>query len=753
MELPVKNNLREKEKRKGNKAPREMTIDDFLSLFNFKMNEVMPTGCNDMHRALYGFPEEEIGEPQRIRMSSETLPGKLKLDAQVDVDSVLWNMREISIKVPLTIYPNPSRIHNIDCNHQYVICPGREKPVPMGRTAHCLFGRARGCITIHAIFPDLAPTFLPSGQDFLTADLQRLWYDKVIQRAFFQCLSPFKLQHTRPSWDNAAEFDINAAIGHTISPDCILQITKTMRQLIMEDDCLRPRFGNFFFHASFKGKKMATSILLSNLKSADDLQAWRNTVDAEYSGVFSREGIKSMYVDVGMELIGSTEATKEHGPIHLAWKMDAATKLNFGISKAPRRMEWWLTADLGGCVFDVGPENPIEFDMEGPEITYVQTYQLDKEVVSGKTNHWMRRLDWKDMNSSSPLFKRSSDILRRGMIEGSKMSTGVRVEVRMASRVFYGSSDLGGLLPTCQRIISNPFDYILALPSLIAWRFKATCLWLIEDGVSRLVSTPSCPEEEAFRMILASLYRGMYRGIYFTYNRAIVFGPRTRSKETSYGIALMIAKTNLPYRPYKLVDCFRGMACLNGLRGSLLASESLMVDLGGMLGHNEMEDLGLMESSDMRDIKGISRTILNLLRKDMINASLAFQTVGTMTTWSLEGVRRTIPMRIENPIGSRRSIKTWRRLFDHYFPSGYHSAVQMLEKRARWTRASYIPAYVSVLRAIHLGQGHLQDGTLSQLQEEIWEGFKALDCTVRSMDKGTFAHVKSGKLFIDLQYD
>ncbi|RKP12207.1 hypothetical protein BJ684DRAFT_21239 [Piptocephalis cylindrospora] len=729
-----------------------LTLDDYLSFFNFEESDVIPAGCNNLHAASYGYSEGHEEVPKRVRMESVTLPHHVPVEAQIDVDSVLWNVEELCIKVPLTIYPNPNRFENIKLNHQYVKCPGLEKPVPMGRTPHCLFGRARDSLAVHVIFPNLAPDIIPPGQDFLTNELLKLWYDKVIYQAFIHCLDSFKLQHIRSSWDNSAELDVGASIGHTLPAPSVRAITKKMREIVEADEDLCRRFGDFFFHAAFKGKKMTTSVPLSQLDNDEGFQAWRRTIHEEYTSIFGQEGIDGMMVDVGVEFIGSREMVEEYGPIHLTWKMDESIKMGLGITKAPRRMEWWLTGDLGGCVFDVGPSHPVCFQGNRPNFSYVQLYQLDKERLSGKTKHWMGRLDLEDMSSNNSRFMESYEILKRGIVEGFKQSSGVRFEGRMTSRLFLESANMGGFLTKCKEVMEEPSQYMQALPSLTAWRFKAVNLWLIMDGVRRVDLAQSGPETEAYRMVLASAYRGLYRGVYFSYHRAIVFGPRTRPKATSYGLSWASTNYNIAYRSRRLIDCVRGRARLEGLEGVVGASiEGATLELPDIMGPREKQVISpRVCEGGVENPEEIAASIMALLRQDMLNSSLKYQSGPSMTSWSLAQVRLAIPRRAEFSIGSRRSIKTWKKLFRYFFPER-RTASQEFNRRTRWTRVGYMEAYLTALRVLQSGESCLPVDTSSRFDSELWRLFQQLDCSVRSLERKEFAHAHHGLIYIDLR--
>ncbi|RKP11824.1 hypothetical protein BJ684DRAFT_21601 [Piptocephalis cylindrospora] len=178
---------------------------------------------------------------------------------------------------------------------------------------------------------------------------------------------------------------------------------------------------------------------------------------------------------------------------------DACPKLRIGITKAPRLQEWWLTSELGECVFNAGQVNAVNFLREGQDITYIQAYQMDKEAVSGKSKPWMAKLDWKDMHWSNPPFQEAHGIL---------------------------TQDFGGFLPKCQEIMRTPSIYFQAFSSLTAAHFQAANLWLIMDGQEASSLSPSVSPlfalvitddseaaittpEEAAASVIALLQQGM----------------------------------------------------------------------------------------------------------------------------------------------------------------------------------------------------------------------------------------------------
>ncbi|RKP13993.1 hypothetical protein BJ684DRAFT_15651 [Piptocephalis cylindrospora] len=724
----------------ANSVPSE-DIDDFLSSFTFTGDRVRPDNCLDPHKVIYGYSDGNAPQPSKLRFSSTSLPQIPDIHARVDVDSIIWNLQDLPVTVPIKIFPDPIYSFKITGNHQHVSCPGIIKNVAMSRAPSYLFGRIESDITIHLIFPQLRHYLSEGGQNYIPRELLRLWYEKVVYRACEECLEPDLVNYMRPTMSNAANFDPRGMIGHSMQPHEALRLSHVIRRVVDRDDFLRSRFGGYFFHVSCKGMKCRSKISLSTLADPVAMRFWIGTTVHRYAGVIQEEFRRHMMLDVGVDFIATREALEAHGPVHLLWKKEAATQITMGLPREPKVREWWLSSEVAGTTVDRGPNQVIDFSQDFPDVLYVQTYHGDKLVISGAKDHWMGRLTGGDMQWSNRRMADSWEMLMSGIEDGVRRPWHTRVEVRMSSRLFYGTDDLGGLMDVADDICRNAVDHFFSLPSLLVARYKAASLWIVREGAMAVDAQGESyigrPERELFMNFLAGLYRGFYRGIYFCYSRTSIFG----------------------------LEGITGPAWTNGRReeGVEEGTESTRSEegtIGSILGAAELEMLFGGDAGDgtewgIHTPISIARRIILLFKQDMIASTETFQTTRNVLEWDLEAVRGAIPRRIEKHISSRKIAKTWKELFLYLFPSREllqdPDARELYMFPSRWTSIKYLHSFLTIQDLLFQRQARLPRGSASAFREELWARFQEVDCVVRGSLRANFAEVTGGCLRVDLR--
>ncbi|RKP14074.1 hypothetical protein BJ684DRAFT_15582 [Piptocephalis cylindrospora] len=746
---------------KGEEGSEEVEfLEDFLKSFSFKEGVACPISCLDIERVIYGHRVGYSHVPRRLEIKSHELPQVPELDAFIDVDSVLWNLDYIPAQDPIHIFPNPHQGSNIVGNHQFVPKVDQAGRVPMSRTPHCLFGKTRGTITIHAIFPSLSPKYLPPGQDYLPTPLLDLWYESVVLPACRRFLGPNRLQHLRPTARNARDYDKKGMIGHILQPLEVNGVTREMRSIVNQDDHLQSHFNGFFFHAACKGVKGGTVVPYRELLNPEGLRSWKDTVMRRYAGAFGDEGMKGMQVDIAVEFMPSEVAIAAHGPIHLLWKREGCLKMKTGMNLKPKLAEWWLTKDVTGMTVGPGGRDVVEVGKEHPDPAYAQVYQVDKELISGARDHWMSRLQWHDMKWSNMKMKDAWKVLIGGLEDGRMMSWGSRYEQRITGDRFLRVDGLEEFMNECEAVKANHQEYFIALPSLTAARFQASCLWIVRDGAERVdralerKGLPPDPSTESFMRLLASLFRGFYRGKYFSYDRrSLNLGKSIETFGwiyTTHDKVIWLSVWALPCRSV-IQEEEEGRLDRDDVVGeeeeSVVGRDSSSGDeagreetLNSLIGEQEMRDLmggdydKEVERSVLLTPEVIAGLIIKLLRQDLINAAKDFADTRIITEWNLEQVRQAIGHRQERHVSSRRKISSWWKLFRYLFP------------RPGQLRSHYVKPDL-----MQRHQRRLVKDAASKFDKELWLLFRRIDCMVRCSIRGMFAKALSGELFIDLR--
>lgn len=747
----------------------EKDLEDFLSPFVFNEGSARPIRCLDIETVMYGQLVGSERIPRRLNVKSRDVPEAPGIVAYMDVDSVLWNLPYLTLEENIYIYPNPNRGSNITGNHLYVSNGDQGRPRPMGTTPHCLFGRVKGDILVHAIFPSLS-AHLPTSKDYLPDYILKIWYESVMLLALQRCLGLNRVQHFRPSIKNARDHDKNGVIGQLLQPKEALLVTTEIQAIIENDQDLKNYFGGLYFHAACKGIKGGTAIPYQNLRNPQELQAWKAMVKKRYAGVFGEEGMRTMQVDVAVEFMGSSLDVETYGPLRLLWRKEGCKRLLTGIKEKPRFFEWWLTDDIAGMSVGSRRREAVQVGVPPTDPSYAQTYQLDKNLICGGREHKMSRLAWMDMRWSQEKFREAWEVLMGGLEDGRMMSIGNRLEIRMGGGRFFKDNGLADLTDECEKVLHTPAEYLVAIPSLIISRYQAACLWIIRDGAQRVDDAikgkeqPLDPGTEAFMRLLASLFRGFYRGMAFSYDRRHVFGSVGGLSRGSLGLANSISKFGWPHITSEQVvwlSCWALPASCrlreeeeDGLQGD--TERASIVD--DIIGEREMQDL-MGGTSEIEVEAGIGLTlgvvaerIIGLLLQDMIFASAKFQDRGCISTWNLVSVRQAISpgRRKESHISSRRKVGSWRKIFRYLFPLPEALRSSYLNPHG-WSEVKYFVAYASQVNLLLRHERHLLKDAVSKLDEELWTRFKDVDCVVRCYTKDRFARVTKRCLCIDLR--
>lgn len=737
------------------------TLEDFLSLFRFENGEILPSGCRDIHRVLYGYREGDGDRPSRLSLDSPNPSPSFRLKVHIDVDSVLADLQTLPLMEAVMIYPNPPHWMNITGSHQYLRRPTDPKAVLIDNTPHCLFGEVGLSWKIHAVFPSLSPPLVQRGQDYLPASLLAIWYDEVIYPALRKCLPEERHQHFSPSRQIFMERHPGVKMGHMLSPDYILQVTKTMHTIVADNDSLRCRFSGFFFHVSCKGVKGSMAVPLESLVDPAGFKAWSSRVTRVYCGIFGESAQKRMQVDIGAEFTAFNVSSSVDGPLQMLWRRKATKKMKMGLRNTPKSYEWWLTEDAAGSATNAGSANVVDFDREVPSVTHFQAYNLDKETMPSSPDGPTTGIQGKNMTWSSPGLRRRWEAMMRGIVAGSKTSWGCRMEVRMASRHLYDPSGALGYFQVCKEIQAQPSKYFLFIPTMQASRFKAANLWLIRDGAQRVEAATKAenghigPGLQEFMKILANLYKGFHRGMNFCPQRALVFGPTlTRKDAISYGLGYAIRHYGYPRLPKESIDWMASRGCRSGIVGRVrvqngqVSEETMSLEALHTLADIEYQDVsdGVVGTT----FSDLAKHIIKVFQGDMISATLKWQDTEAISFWNLAQVRQAISKLQGTHISIRRGPNTWKKLFGYLFPY-LDDLEEIYVKPGVWSRVRYLPLYLTYFRLIRTYEEQLPMASLSQFRKELWSGFDKMDCVLRLSITQEFVLPVKGNLRIDLR--
>ncbi|RKP15111.1 hypothetical protein BJ684DRAFT_18545 [Piptocephalis cylindrospora] len=433
--------------------------------------------------------------------------------ACVYVDGVIWNLKDLPVTVPVKVFSNPVQSSVDPRSRQYVRRPSNGSIMAMTSVPQCLFGRIGQAISIHVIFPRLSPTFTPGGSGELPAYLIRLWQDLVVNPAYKSCLPRSyleSLETTNKAMDSPNSKDSS---GIFLPPYEVLRVTRTMRKLVEDDDFLRCRFGEFFFHVAFHNIHRTVTIPLVNLSQPEEVRQWRERALKEYVELFDEGERETMQLDVGLRFIASGSAVIAHGPIHLLWKADPSLQLGGGTWRSPRWKRWWTFPNASSMEVGGARDNVVDFNGSPPDVSYVQTSNMDDTVLHRVSSRLTSNLTWRDMQWSNRRFSSSWEEIMKCIEGGARTSWSTKLQVRMSSKLFYGTTDLGGLLHTGSALCRNVEDYFMAMPSLLVARYKAANMWTVRDGAMRVDAhtapgrVPMDPERQGFMRVLEEMYR------------------------------------------------------------------------------------------------------------------------------------------------------------------------------------------------------------------------------------------------------
>lgn len=686
-------------------------------------------------------------------------PEKLDLDINIDIDSIIWNFQHFSLNEPMFLYPSPPQSMNLTGSHQYVQRPRFEHPVLLDQTPHCLFGKVGLLTNIHVIFPECSLGNMSDRSDYLPSDVLDKWYNSVIYPALKRCVPPKRLHRFRTTRQLFQDGHPGPCMGHLLDPAYVHAVTIAMRDIVEENGTLKAIFNGFFFHASAKGTKESTSISLDELRAPGAFESWRASSVERYSSLFAESERKWVQVDVGVEFTPSVSATRTYGPLHLLWKREFTRRLKMGTGNTPKAYDWWLTHDIAGSVASIGNKDKVDFTMDPPSVSYFQAYHLDKEAIPKTSVSLFSNMSPEDMTWSSTSLRKSWEMLMRGVEKSAGSSWGVRMEIRMAAKHLYNSLDPLGLFSVCQTINDQAAAHMVSLPSVKVARYKACCMWLVRDGAQRVASQVSTtygdigPKRTSFMLLLAGLYRGFHRGIDFTLKRSTVFGPMLSTKEESFGIGRSIFLFGFPYCFPSKIDWVNAELSTSGLhekrqieRRILDRSPMSLASLHVLMDHVALDGAKEHFSTPEK----ITRFIISLYKKDMINATMNLQTEGTIATWTLDQVRQAIPQRKEYPICKRRHNNTWIKLFRYHFPPPRGLQLPYV-KQGRWAKVKYISIYLDLINLLQRYQDTLPPETYPSFDGELWRQFNELDCVIRSSIRNNFVRTFDGYLRIDLR--
>ncbi|RKP11687.1 hypothetical protein BJ684DRAFT_21731 [Piptocephalis cylindrospora] len=464
---------------------------------------------------------------------------------------------------------------------------------------------------------------------------------------------------------------------------------------------------------------------------------------------------RSMQVDIGMDFIASNGYIDDNGPTQLLWKREAAESMTLGVNGRPRAIEWWLSNDVAGTVVVKGSLDVVDLDKGPPDVAYAQVYHVDKEMTTGKCDHPMVRMKWEDMTWSRSKFRDAYGVLLRGLQGGSKQSWGTRYESRVSGLTLFAArtpKDIHGDIYT--DILHDPAKYFWALPTLDVCRYKASSLWILKDGATRVDNSTSqdvCPFRESFMKLLASLLRGLYQGSYYTFYRRFTFGAMDGTTDGSLGIGRAILMFNRPYLSPDKVDWICAQASVHGFSG--LTAVSDISSLGGLIGQAELDALREVSTDEVSIItpERVAEIIIARLKRDMATASEKAQKYGaTISSWSLEEVRRAIPRRVESHISKRRKVKTWRELFEYLFPEA-NSRYDSDRNPKFWGKVRHRELFFMMRDLMVMHNGQLPEGTYIRFYKHLWRLFEDIDCVVRPSVRFAFAHAKESSFYVDLR--
>lgn len=428
--------------------------------------------------------------------------------------------------------------------------------------------------------------------------------------------------------------------------------------------------------------------------------------------------------------------------------------ITFGVDGIPRVIEWWLTNDVAGTVVRRSQENVVDLMHGPPHVAYAQVYHVDKEMTTGKVDHPMVRMGWEDMRWSKKRFRDAYAALSRGLEEGSTESWGARFEIRVSGKKVFEAAALKDIYGRVySNVLNSPGDYLFALPTLQVCRYKAANLWLVMDGTRRVDASDEQDSPEAaegFMKLLASLFRGLYQGPYYSFYRKWAYGSVNSNNDHSLGLGKSICKYNRVYFSPRKVYWMRARATIQGSDDP----RETLVTLGELIGPAELEVLRGIHLSDLPSITPVilAEVLMEMLKTDMIAVFSRYQESGSIQSWSLEEVRHAIPrkLRVENHISNRRMLKTWRGLFEYLFPEA--SSSQGTERTPRlWARIKHRIAFFCIRDLICIHKDQLAPGTYDAFYDHLWHCFQEMDCAPRPYIRYVFAYVSEGAFYIDLR--
>ncbi|RKP11951.1 hypothetical protein BJ684DRAFT_17515, partial [Piptocephalis cylindrospora] len=560
----------------------KLLANDVTLSASFRNEEVLPTACNDLHHVLYGTQEGDKGSPRRLLFETKEAPKSPSVEVRVDIDSVLWTLEHLPLTAYATVYPDPPRNLQSHGTHIYVRRPGEDAPTLVDQTPHCYFAMVGGDVHIHAVFPCFSTSVSKStfkNGSLIPIQIQCTWYEKVMYPAFSQCFSHNRISDFSPTLQDFKNLHPKGNFGYRLQGTEVEQAVKAMRRIVEGSKDLQHIFSGFFFLAACKGVKAATSTSLDDLLDPAKFSPWRDEVVGVFCNLFGTYGKGRMQVDIAARFSPSKSTVTEHGPQSLLWRSDVTKRMRMGTRKCPTHYEWWLASDVAGSVASIGQDNVVDFSSGPPSISYFQTYMLDKGCIPGLYDHGTGNLKPDEMCWTNEKLRKSWWGIVEGVKRSGELSWGARKELRIAGQYLYDTEDPLGFLKVCQTIQRHPISYFVFLPSLLAARYKACNLWIIRDGTQRASLAASSnvgsgEDRYMFQRVLLALYRGFHRGMRFTAERAMVFGPLSSVKATSFGLGYSISIYNRPYLTFSRVNWKNALASLQGFVFGLLPKDS-----------------------------------------------------------------------------------------------------------------------------------------------------------------------------------
>ncbi|RKP13324.1 hypothetical protein BJ684DRAFT_16269 [Piptocephalis cylindrospora] len=742
-------------------------MDQFLSVFKFEQGTARVVGCTDVEKAVYGGKAGE--EARRTEVMSESVPMQAGVECYADVDSIMFSAMELEARGPIRIYPNPGQFYNMSGSHLYVQTPFRGQPIALARTPHCLFGEGNSWVTVHAVFPSLGSAFHTHGNGFMSGPELDVWYDHVVLEAMRRVLHPQRIQYMRGSRRNAADFRKTAKVGMDLQAGEFTEVVRAIRVVVRDTEYLEERFGDMFFHVSCKGIKGCTTIPLWQLDGdeGEEVVQWRDKVLREHLSMFELGRVyHRIQMDVGFEFFPEWATREMCGPTQVLWKRNQERE-DPTVEGPVRFHEYWLMHDVAGRTVEGYGKDVVNFGIGVPRVSYLQMYHVDKMATTGNRDHPLERLRGKDMRWGTGKFKRLSEVVMDGVVESGKISWAARREIRVSGRDF--EMVVGVEVDAMEIMAKNPRDHFYQVGSLDMARFKAASIWLVQEGTRRvdegiLESHGRIGKRrEAFMDMLAGMFRGYLRGVYYSRCRKAVFGHLNREDHQSLGLGWALRRYNRPYLPRNRVDWEGAQASLEGLGSRVLQDHTeTMADTEDGLGvamDEEESRRRLLEGVDrvageedlvVEDPVQLAQYVIELLRVDLVEMTRNYQAGRPMKEWSLAQVRLSIPRRLERPISNRRKISNWRDLFEHVFPQAGILAPNVSEK-PMWKKVKYYPAYLAYRDTLLEHYQGLEQQTYQTYQDTLWVEFSKFDCMVRSWYGDAFASKKDKNLYIDIR--